>query len=108
MPAFTKNTYGAGNAYFIAFRDEGDFRDDFYSELISKLNITQNLKNLPFNVSAHTREDENSIYLFAENYNDTPQKIFLEEKYEDVINGGFVSGEISLSAFGAMILKKPK
>ena len=37
MPCATVNSFGKGRAYYIAFRDTGEFLDDFYETLIKKL-----------------------------------------------------------------------
>ena len=108
MPALTCNNYGKGKAYYIAFRDTGEFLTDTYNAIIDELGIKRNIKSLPYNVTAHTREDENNIYLFVENYNDESKNIVLDTKYTDVINQTEVSGEITLPQFGIKILKKSK
>lgn len=108
MPALTCNSYGKGKAYYIAFRDTGDFLTDLYKKIINELDIKKNLVNTPYNVTAHTREDEHSIYMFIENYCDSSREITLDTEYEDMINGGKVSGTAKLPQYGIMILKKSK
>jgi len=108
MPALTCNSYGKGKAYYIAFRDTGDFLMDLYKKIINELDIKKNLVNTPYNVTAHTREDEHSIYMFIENYCDSSREITLDTEYEDMINGGKVSGTAKLPQYGIMILKKSK
>ncbi len=33
-PALTMNRYGAGEAYYIASRNEAKFHDDFYGQMV--------------------------------------------------------------------------
>lgn len=43
MPAVTVNQYGKGKAYYIAFRDTGEFTDSFYALLIEKLEAVRHI-----------------------------------------------------------------
>ena len=110
MSAVTVNKYGKGSAYYIACRDEGDMTVDLYGELIEKLSIEKALDTvLPNGVTAHTREDEEYKYIFIENYNNHEETLTLPDgKYEDMINGGEVSGEIKFVPYGCAILKLSK
>ncbi|MBR6635173.1 MAG: beta-galactosidase, partial [Clostridia bacterium] len=39
MPALTANTIGKGKAYYVAFRNDGDFAHDFCEKLIAEIKI---------------------------------------------------------------------
>lgn len=107
MPALTKNEYGKGAAYYIAFCDDGDFTMDFYSELIEELRITKALESkLPCGVTAHTRNGDEKKFLFIENYNDESVTIELDRTdYVDLFVGGAVSESIELNAYGIKVLE---
>ena len=107
MPALTKNEYGKGTAYYIAFCDDGDFTMDFYSELIEELRITGALESkLPRGVTAHTRHGNGKEFLFIENYNDEPAVVELDRTdYVDLLGGGTVSESVELNAYGIKVLE---
>lgn len=106
MPAVTCNEYGKGKAYYIAFRDTGDFLRSFYGGIIQELSLKRSVEaQLPYGVTAHTRTDGNTTYLFLENYNDHPAELELPQEYEDLQTGQKRSGKIQLERFGCLILK---
>lgn len=106
-PAVTCNHYGTGNAYYIAFRDTGDFAVDFYETIISNLKIEKALDiELPNGVTAHSRQDENDVYIFIENYNNHSVNMTLPEGcYTDFTHQKSISGELTLDAYATKILK---
>ena len=107
QPALCRNVYGKGCAYYIAFRNNDDFLDDFYGNLISELNLPRALScPLPKGVTAHLREGDGQTYLFLENYNDTPCSLTLEETYVDLETEKTVTGTLLLPPFGSMVLTK--
>ena len=107
-PALTKNMYGKGTAYYIAFRDDGCFVDDFYGCLASDLDILSNLPgNLPHGVTAHTREDGRNRFWFIENYNQEPCSVRLGDgAFWDMERGISATGTVTLEPFGIRILKQ--
>lgn len=109
MSAITLNEYGKGKAYYIAFRDTGEFLSDFYENIINDLNIEKSLEiSLPYGVTAHSREDESYKYIFIENYNDTPQEIVFDKEYQNVLTGKKIYGNITIDEYGSIILKVKK
>lgn len=107
MPAVTKNTYGKGAAYYIAFCDDGAFTKDFYSGLAEDLKLGRALKTkLPCGVTAHTRCGGEQTYLFIENYNAEPVSVELDgEEYLDLMNGNRIFNTVELDGYGVKILK---
>ena len=107
MPAVTKNTYGKGAAYYIAFCDDGAFAKDFYSVLIKDLKISRALEiELPYGVTAHVREGNGQRFIFAGNYNDTPVTVETGDKrYIDLTDGNEIFGTIQLDGYGVKMLK---
>lgn len=106
MPVVLKNRYNMGTAYYIAARDTGELLKDFYEMLIKELGLVS--YNLPSEVTIHTREAEDNMYFFVENYGDKPRTVSLgaDLKFLDMESGEQVSGEVTLDAFGVKILKK--
>ncbi|MDB1940529.1 beta-galactosidase [Clostridium tertium] len=110
MPALTKNSYGNGNAYYIASRMDGEFNKDFLSKLISNIGIKRNLGvELPFGVTITKREDDLNEYLFIQNYSDEKREINLEEYcLKDIINNNKISNKILLNPYDVVICEKEK
>ncbi len=109
MPAATVNNYGKGKAYYVAFRDCGDFLDKLYGDITEELNLTRELTGeLPVGVTAHTREDDKYIYVFIENYTTEDKKVSLSYSYEDVLTGAPISGEKGIKSYETLILKRSK
>ena len=105
MPAFTVNKYGNGYAYYIAFRDCGDFLSKVYDGIIDKLNIKREIENLPKGVTVHTRENEKYKFSFVENYTTAVQTVRLNKRYCDVINETEMYGDIQIKPYQTLILK---
>lgn len=92
-PALTKNVYGKGSAYYIAFRDTGEFLEDFYQKLVQELSISKNLQGvLPENVTAQRRGD----YIFLENFGEVSVDVLLTSDYRDFETGELYSGQCTL------------
>ena len=107
MPCVTKNSYGKGMAYYIGFRDEGDFLDDFYNKLITALGIKKVMENLPDGVVAVSRENEKNEYIFLQNFGENTAEI--ESGYENMLERTRISGNKTvLSPYETAVLKRKK
>lgn len=106
-PALTKNVFGKGCAYYVAFRDEGEFTTDFVNHIIEECNITKALETtLPDGVTAQTRSDEENSFIFLQNYNGKDVDIDLNGPYYDMVAEKEISGVITLEGYSIKILKK--
>ncbi len=106
MPALTVNSYGKGKAYYQAFRDNGEFKDDALAAILDKLGIKGAIPCLPEGVTAHTRQADGVEYLFVENYTDTEATdIALGAVYTDMITGETVD-KVDLAGYDIKILKR--
>ncbi len=101
--AIFKNKYGKGSAYYIAFRSNQDFYNDFYTALTDEFAIIRALPSLPEGVSAHTR---NGGFLFIENYNSEAVEVALDGAYINMETGETVNEACTLGAYGIAVLKK--
>ena len=104
-PAVLKNEYQKGTAYYIGFRDTGEFLADFYAHIITEHDLGG--YDLPEGVTVHTRQNENWLYTFVENYSDEEQTVELAGEYEDMETGEMVCCPVKVEGFGIRILKKP-
>ena len=102
-PAVLKNKYGKGTAYYIGFRDDGAFLADFYEYIIAEAGMKY--VELPEGVTVHTRQSEEAIYTFVENYSETEKSVELTGEYTDMETGEVLTGLFKIDSFGIRILK---
>ena len=93
----TRNRFGKGEAWYIAFRSYDTFLSDLYGDLIKEYGIERALEtDLPNGVTAAIREDEAHRFCFLQNYSGTKQTVELPHPMRDLL-----SGETIRSAFMA-------
>lgn len=107
-PALTVNSFGKGKAYYIAFRNNGDFLDDFYGALIRELNLKKALDTeLPQGVTAQMRTDGERVFVFILNFVPEERQVDLKDmRFKDMITGENVTGCLSLPPYGVRILER--
>lgn len=107
MPAVTANRFGEGEAYYIAFRGDDGFLNDFYENVLVCHPVTRNLDTyLPQNVTVSRRVVNDREFLFIENYNAEPRTVALDNrKYIDMLAGERVSDRVNLNAYEVKVLR---
>ena len=68
-PVLTANSFGKGNAYYICADFEQEFYDDFCEYLVKKHNVPVEFSNIPKGIQVNTRETEDDVYVFIQNFN---------------------------------------
>lgn len=106
MPAITKNSFGKGEAYYVATRSDRAFYEKFIGTLCKEAEIrpvTEPQKNL----EATIRSNENGRYLFLLNHGEEMLSVILEYSGKELISGNtYQAGEkAELSAKGVFILR---
>ncbi len=108
-PALTVNGFGKGKAYYQAFRDDGDFKNEVFAKLIKELKLKTAIpcghNGLPSGVTAHTRTDGVSTYLFVQNYSEESVTVPLGGEYVDMETYDLQT-ECALTAYGIKVYKK--
>ncbi|MDP4153477.1 MAG: beta-galactosidase [Bacillota bacterium] len=103
-PALTVNKVGDGYAYYIAFRGEHVFLDDFYTKLV----IENKLKSVDFptpeGVNVQKRSDGINEYLFLMNFNPEPIDISLDRCYHEIFAECNIEGILHLNGYDIKIL----
>ena len=109
MPAITAHPYGKGKAYYVAFRGEDEFLYDFIGSLLEERGIVSDFDGaLPYGVTAHSRTDGETVYVFLQNFTAQPQETETSRVWRTVEDGEPVSGRIALAPYGTLILaRKP-
>ncbi len=104
-PALTKNTYGLGQAYYIASRNEYRFYQEFYSDRLKELGIERGLGEiLPYGVTVTKRVGDDTLY-FVQNFNRTTKTIILNREYSILETGEIIANSLVLSPYECIILK---
>lgn len=108
-PAATVNRYGKGKAYYIAFRDNGDFADVMVEKLLAECGITSDFDGpLPDGVTAHSRTDGENTFVFLQNFNHAPAATATAKNWVTVEENAPISGDIALKPLETLILKSVK
>lgn len=106
-PAVTRHTYGDGETYYIGGRLDSKFHEDFYGNLLDKLDlkpkvIIQHAKGVSVQVRQSLEED----IAFVMNFSEEKQVISLTETLIDILDEKNLSGEVTLEPYGIKILTK--
>lgn len=105
MPAATVNKYGEGKAYYIAFRDSGDFTDLTVAKLLKDAKISSGFDgDLPLGVTAHTRTDGEKTFVFLQNFSHSEHILKTEKIWHNYENGEILSESFSISPLETLIL----
>ena len=97
-PAVTVNSYGKGKAYYVAFRNDGNFAEDFISQF--DIRPDADIKLSP-DVYMRKRGD----LIFVMNFSDEERTVILDKEYTDVITDKKSNGEVKLPVCGYLVLK---
>ncbi|WJY16532.1 beta-galactosidase [Pectobacteriaceae bacterium CE90] len=106
-PAVTVNQFGAGEAWYVASRNDAAFQRDFFGALAAKLNLPRALETvLPYSVTAQRRTDGEREFVIVQNFSDEMKTLSLPTGYADMANGKALSGMITLLPWGYRILSR--
>ncbi len=101
-PAITKNAYGKGNAYYVAFRNDDNFTDDFCYDLIDTYGITPDT-SITYDDGVTIRKRGETIFVM--NFSDSEKTVTLDKEYKNIVDGTLVKGEITLPLCGYLVLE---
>lgn len=102
MPAVTENSFGKGKAYYVAFRNDAYFADDFCNKLIEKVGISAD-SGIKANGGVFVRKRGNNVFVM--NFSDTEASVNLDKEYTNTLNGEKVCGKVTLPVCGYLILE---
>jgi len=102
MPAITENNFGSGTAYYVAFRNDDCFADDFCKKLIDETGIVADCGIKPAD-GVFIRKRGNIIFVM--NFSDNESAVTLDREYKNILNGETLSGETKLPVCGYLVLE---
>jgi beta-galactosidase len=107
MSAATVNHFGNGHAYYVTFRDTGDFAPVILDEILQKAAITSDFDGtLPQGVSAHSRTDAERTFVFLQNFNYETQCVQIPTSWKNFETGEIYKEHITLDPLQTLILVK--
>lgn len=106
-PALTLNYFGFGQAYYLCARANQAFYKDFYEEIAEDLQLEKALDNanLPHNVTASLRKNDEEEIAIVQNFNPFPTTVSLENAVTDIETGEYTT-HIKLEPYGIRFLLK--
>lgn len=105
MPVVTRNTFGQGEAWYVASDPEDRFLDGLLGQLAAAKNI-DSLLHTPEGVEVTARTKDGQQYLFVMNHNATAQSYDLgETEARDLLTDRSLSGTIEIEGRGVQLLE---
>ena len=93
-PALTRNIFGEGRAYYICADFEQGFYDEVYAQIAKEAKVSSPIHVIPEGVEVTTRQTEDNMYLFIQNFNRKPVKIEIDLDEKEMILGDYEEGMI--------------
>ncbi len=109
MPVLTRNSYGKGQAFYLAAETELSFLQQFYKELLKQAGVENSLgTELPYGVTVSERKscDGGDSLVFVMNFRNEPVCIEGIGTWQDAESKEKYEKELKLEAFGCRLLKR--
>jgi len=106
-PALTANTYGKGQAYYIASRNEQAFLDDFYASIVRNVQPRRALEaTLPVGINAQRRCASDKDFVFLMNFTTESKTVPLGKLSGiDLLTGEELAEEVCLPKYGICVIE---
>lgn len=105
MPVVTRNTFGQGEAWYVASDPDERFLDGLLGQLAAAKNV-ESLLETPEGVEVSARTKDGKPYLFVINHNATTQSYDLgTAKAHDLLTNRELSGSVEIEARGVQLLE---
>jgi beta-galactosidase len=110
QPAITVNHYGEGKAWYLGARTDQELLDDFYSQIVTDLNLRNQLVNVGDpEVSIQSRDSVKESHHFIMNFSEQPKKIILAcEAGKDLLSGKLHDNVLLLKPYEVLAFKMNK
>jgi beta-galactosidase len=108
-PAVTVNKLGDGRAFYLAARTEERFLDLFYGKVVEEQGLPRAIEaELPEGVSATSRSDEKTTFLFVMNFAPDGRRVDVgSDGWTDAVSGEGVPARIEMPGYGVTVLRRP-
>ncbi|MBT2283248.1 beta-galactosidase [Paenibacillus polymyxa] len=105
MPVVTRNTYGQGEAWYVASDPDETFLDGLLGQLAAAKNV-ESLLETPEGVEVSARTKDGKPFLFVMNHNATTQSYDLgTAKAHDLLTNRELLGSVEIEARGVQLLE---
>ncbi|MDO5337827.1 MAG: beta-galactosidase [Eubacteriales bacterium] len=105
-PALTRNSYGRGNAWYVASDAENKFYEDFIERVIDQSSIQRPvMERIPEGLEITTRETERMRYIIYQNFGAKPVLLPPVQGDAETLYGDPAE---ELSVYGLVIIKQNK
>ncbi|WP_340401470.1 beta-galactosidase [Paenibacillus sp. FSL H8-0079] len=105
MPVVTRNTYGEGEAWYVASDPDERFLDGLLGQLATAKSV-ESLLETPEGVEVSARTKDGKPYLFVMNHNASTQSYDLgTAKAHDLLTDREISGSVEIEARGVQLLE---
>lgn len=101
MPSVTKNKFGDGTAYYVAFRNDSNLADDVIGSIINDLNIKPDSKII---TDCFVKRRGNLTFIM--NFSDTEQNVILDKEYTNILTGKNLNGRVKIPECDYLILSE--
>lgn len=105
-PALTKNTYGKGECWYIAARTGQDFLKALYRKIAENAELAPLVDNLPEGVICTERKGTYGDFLFMMNFMPESTVVSVPEKSVNILTGKACEANVSIPAYGYLIIKE--
>ena len=102
MPALTVNLFGKGKAYHICADFEQGFYDEVYRKIAKEAGVKRVVAHIPEGVEVCVRRNQDTDYVFVQNFNRQPVEVKLPVEQYPVWLGKY---DGTIDRFGTVVLK---
>ena len=102
MPALTVNLFGKGKAYHVCADFEQGFYDEVYRKIVKEAGVKRVVAHIPEGVEVSVRRNQDTDYVFVQNFNRQPVEVKLPVEQYPVWLGKY---DGTIDRFGTVVLK---
>jgi len=106
-PAVTRNSYGKGEAYYIASRNDAQFYESFYAAVLKRAGVDSvTTTALADGLTVQVRGDANRQFAFVMNFVNEPRSVDLGRvSGTDILSNALASGTVKLAPYQTMVIE---
>lgn len=102
MPALSVNLFGKGKAYHVCADFEQGFYDEVYRKIAKEAGVKRVVAHIPEGVEVSVRRNQDTDYVFVQNFNRQPVEVKLPVEQYPVWLGKY---DGTIDRFGTVVLK---